>query len=681
MRIFLKPASIFQDKQGKIISSLLLFLFFSLPFFILRLAIACYLIFHLFDSNQTIKKEFIFKSLFLFYCFAYIYSPYWNVFSTPAFKVIGLIVLAGFGVFWAKHASSDVNLPYRLHDGLFLSVLAALIYLVNYKPLGADIPWRGDEGYHINSVIVLSKYIALFFDSIIRLIIEAPLPAFIFAFCIALSVIVIGRLNISSSRKMIGYVYVSLIILVSCIDLNSPFLKLITAKAKRYPLVERWFSLLFTYPYKYGDVALYRGGPFIAVILLGWFLFYKFNYFTKNRLVCLFLAFSFVTIPLVYFYSTFLYLELPIMLLMVICLFDMKSLVKSDYLNLIKRPSWLCLLIVPFLKETVLVFIFALLTARMIYHIKISRREIKQAVKEEFKVTVLVAAPLIMYIFFRLKFSGYRQYGMNFSNLIDLSNYLIFFKALFVQTGPFMIIGIGGLFSLFKKDRISAVMCVLLFLCSMIFFMGEDVYIGYSRWNLFLLPVLFVGAYYFITSLPLRFWGLVAASVVAANISLSPIHASGIRFPNWGSPGVDTAEYIYPYDQAIKWLSQRPNVKSMILLGQYHPYYGINYYLTKYDFNPEIEEIPFGKERFNAEKEKQLLGQFFKEYDSLKGVEFYDQSQIDRKKRILSADTALYHSVNNIELDPSMQYGGKFKIVKKISNSEHSLYILRQGAR
>ena len=48
---------------------------------------------------------------------------------------------------------------------------------------------------------------------------------------------------------------------------------------------------------------------------------------------------------------------------------------------------------------------------------------------------------------------------------------------------------------------------------------------------------------------------------------------------------------------------------------------------------------------------------------------------------MLKADAIIYHSVNNINLNSDVLYGGEFRILKKISNGANTLYVLiKNGA-
>jgi hypothetical protein len=153
-------------------------------------------------------------------------------------------------------------------------------------------------------------------------------------------------------------------------------------------------------------------------------------------------------------------------------------------------------------------------------------------------------------------------------------------------------------------------------------------------------------------------------TIFGFNIFLFPFKSDGVRLPNWGMPLMDAAEYTYPYDNAMQDLSTK-KVNTLLLVGQYSTYWAARFYFEKYNFHPKIIEYPFGSTRFDKKTEQKKFDSFFK---------MIEQQKVD--KSILSADTILYHTVNNIDLNMNILYGGKYKIDKRVRNSLHSLYVL-----
>lgn len=653
----------------QLVFSLSLLFFFLIPNFILRAGIASFALIFILSSISEIKRETVFLFLFLFYSLAYFYSPYCIFFPAGIFRIISLVLLFMFGLFWAYQASAPLKLNFKLENKFLLILLGVMVYLINYIPLGMDIPWRGDEDYHIESVITLSGLMDFVFRYFVLSVIALILLIVINK--------VFLRLKFPAYKKIIIFTFLSIMPFL-CIILSPPWvLSRVYAVALRYPFIQKWFNLLFVFPDMYGSISLYRAIPFLSALFISFFLFYKFNEAIKNKWEALFLAFSMITVPLLYFYSSLLYLEMPIVLLMTICVFDLKSLIFLKNEELLTRPSWYCLLLISFFKETVLVFLLFIITARIIYQVRFIEKS-KERLFQELKNAFLILCPLFIYLFFRIAFVRGRKYGMEFSSLFKVSNYFVFGRALFDQLGILSIIMAAGLLLLLKKDKFTGMISLLLFLSLSYFFVLDGSYIGYSRWNLFLMPIVFLAAFNFISAVPRYLRIGIIFALLFSNVILSPFHLDGARLPNWGSPKVDTAEYVYPYDKAMKWLSSQRDIYNVLVIGNYYHYRGFNFYFNKYNFHPQIDELQFSSHRFDKDTELFMFHSFFFYYTQLKDSGIGDVSLMDEREQLLSVDTILYHSINNIDLDDKILYGGVFKVIKKISNSEHSLYILRK---
>lgn len=669
MKNFL-PAAFSSFRKIQLIFLLSLLFFLLIPNFILRTVISCSWVFSAFSCVKTIGKKQVFLILLTFYCLAYVYCPYWNVIEDNLLKVLGFTGLFGFGMFWAFNSSSAVEFNFRLNKRIPLVILILMIYLINYHPLGADIPWRGDEDYHITSVIVISEYADFLLGALLHLIMNnCHIAILIISFLIIISVYIL-RSKAGFYLKTLLLSAVSLIPLFLTISAYDKLFEPVVGVALRYPFIERWFSMFFIYPAMYSDISLYRMLPFLSVVFLSWFLFYKFNEKLESLWMSMLLSLAFVTVPLVYFYSNLLYLEMPVVLLMTICVFDLEFLILSPVENLFKKPGWYCLLFISFLKETVFMFLFIIVMARFIYQIiKNKDAEIRTLIRE-IKTGFLVLSPLAIYLFFRMFFSHFRPYGMALSNLGMFHNYFSFIKALSVQFGILFFISAGGFIILVRKNKLTAAVISALVLGNSLFFIADGVHVGFARWNLFILPVIFFLAYHFISCAHKYFRAGLLLTMFVSNIFLLPIHPDGVHLSNWASSVTDTGECVYPYEQAVKWLSKQKNVKRLLVLGQDYPYHGFTFYFSKYNFTPKLIEKPFESKCLNQEEELFLLKTFFDKYARLSRF-----IKIEDHLYVSDIDTILYPTVNNISLNDSLVYGEAFKIVKKISNSQHSLYI------
>jgi hypothetical protein len=572
-----------------------------------RVIIVSLFLYLFFTGSRLIKKKYVFLFFALLFSFAYIFSPYWIAFHSPLSRIICLIILFLYGLSWSCLISGDLNIQKNIKT-FWVLILCFLIYFINYRPLNADIPWRGDESYHILLTMDLFTQIkngsGVFIDELLR-----------------------------------------------------------------YPYIQKWLSLLFVFPDLYTDVKLYRIIPFISVLFIAIFLFYKFEEKLNKPILSLLFSLSMVTVPLVYFYTSLLYLEMPIVFLMIVCIFDIKSTLSLPFKEMSTRPQWYCLLLISFLKETAVIFLLLIVLLRFIYQIKanIKSSQLVKIIFSEIILYFLLLSPVMIYLFFRNYFSILNQDAGRFDNSLNINNYLIIIQSLLSQLGVLFITGIAGCFYLYiKKQKVTLIVLLIMFAGIILFFMINTPYIGYSRWNLFILPLVIYCSFIFITSLNKIYSIIVLISLFAFNIFLSPFLIDGTRLPNWGSPRADIAEYCYPYGQAIKFLSDNKSTQHLLLFGQYFPYNGLEFYLNKYNFHPEIIRYDIDRTtRFDADTERLFFNDFFKK-------------TLVREESIPRIDTILYHSVNNVKLNINDIYGNNFKISGKISNSFHTIYVFQK---
>jgi hypothetical protein len=604
---------------------------------------------------------------------SYIYSPYWLVFGGSVAIVAAFSVLLLASGVWAYASASHISWGKIPLPVLPLSILTGLIYVINFRPLSVDIPWRGDEDVHILYVMNLIEHL--------RRVGQTPNPlqsAFVIAWvCLAVSfVVVLVRKQIRKSPHKVheniilcvsGGIVVALpafLLFYGNVARESRIDMLSLGQILRYPYVEKWMSAFFSFVDYAGDIRLYRLVPFLSTILLAWYLFVVIEKKLNNTIVSVLASCAFVTIPLMYFFTSLLYLEMPVVLLMTYCIFNMRDLLFLDSKTFVQKPIWFALLLMSFLKETVFIFLILILAARFILQMRKAVFDVR-VIAAEVRLAILAMLPSVIYLFFRKYFSLVPPYGLHTDILLDWSNYVLVGKALVEQMGVLVFVAILGFLTVLKEKE-KQIFLVLLFLftgITVFFMMNQIEFLGYARWNLFVIPIVYYLAYrFFISVKTITVWVFLSL-LIAVNVYLSPISTDGVRLPNWGSPSSDTAEYAYPYEEAIRYLQSKHTVSSMVFLGQYYPYYAVRFYETKYQFHPRILEHPFDTVRFTADAERQYLSRYLTDC-------------IKPESETSTVDTIVYHSVNNIDLDMNETYCGTFTIDRRIRNSANSLYIL-----
>lgn len=643
--------------------------------FVGKVLIICGLVLFLLRRIRTIRKTQVFLLLFILWSIAFLYSPYWYAFGTfgfPNLRYVAFFILLLFGILWAFLSASKLQLPkFQIHI-IPLSSLGLILYFVNYKQLNADIPWRGDEDAHITILLRLKEYLTYFWTHLNVQLILNPL---IWISVTLLIFLVYLRIQNKEKKIYKALVFSSILLVTvtpslilffdrSLIDLKNIFY---ISDVLIYPYIQKWINFIFLIP-NYYDVSHYRIVPFLSLIGISSFLYYKFYKSIQSKSLAFLFSLAFSTIPLLLYYSSLLYLEMPLIFLLLICIWNIKSLIKDDFDALQQHFKWYVLLILSLLKETTIIFLLPFVFLRMFYQLYIAykTRVIRQTLLfSEMKLVFTVLYPVILFILFRKTFIPYFDASHSFywDKLISVSNYEEIARSLVSQTGVLPVIGVLGLVYLSKRDFFTAKVLLLIFLAVLFFFFiylnkFYLLIVGYSRWNLYLLPMLLFAAAFLIVQVvkSRKIYGVfLLAIILVFNIALFPFNSDGTRLPGWGAPRIDVGEYTYPYNEAVRYLSIE-KAKTVLLLGQYSQYLGLRFYFEKYNFYPNIREYYFGSSRFDANSERQKLDQFFETIPH-------------------SADAILYHSVNNINLDKSIVYGGKYIIAKKAQNSVNSIYI------
>lgn len=660
-----------------------LLFFILLPFTYVRVMLCGIALVFLIRRVPILKAPTVFAILLSVYTFGFLLTPYWNIYAGQD-KLLSFTLLTALTVFLAVLSTSSIVIPRSKLNIKEFVLVGTFVYLVNFFTLPSDISYRGDEDFHMNLVADLAVYIEQFRRVFLSLLKIDLLFALLLLGTLQLLLIsIFAVVKIVFSRKKISHVY--FIILSLFFAVIWPVLYLIlrnpgflagedaqrfTQQAFRYPYLLKWFNLFFVLPQIYNNISLYRAVSLASVIFLVWFLYSKVRDKIQSGTISFLFTSAISLVPLLYFYTSLPYLEVPTVLLMTVCIFDVEAILKKSSTELMSRISFIALIGISFLKETNAMFLLVFLGLRSIFQIRANRKKWVNACGKEIRIWICVLAPLAIYFFFRTFFTKYNEaHMMNFSKLFDLQNYIVFLSEIVKQMGLLFPFGFAGILVVFIKRKWETGLAVMIILSSYIIFNIADAagyinYVGYSRWNLFFLPIFFYGAYRFVIMLNSRPAFLLIALFLIFDVYLLPVHLDGARRPNWGSPLVDTAEYTYPYESAVRFISSELKPRSVLITGHYYLYGGMRFYASKYNLSAPVYQKPFLNERFDSLEEDRLLRSFF---DGIAGG--------SEKTEYAQADVIFYHSVNNISLDTSGLYGKKFRIIKKISNSEHTIYV------
>ena len=525
----------------------------------------------------VLPRSFVFGVLASIFALAFIISNYWVIPDNPLVRSTILIFSICFGIVWCILASSSFKLEYSLKNLPYFALFLALVFILNYRALFSVLPWRGDEDFHIIITQRIVNNIPLFW---------------VIAFLVFWVII----LYLAWSKPGWG-----IIAGLSLILYLIPFLTNNHLAVLRYPFLNYWFfaimpklAMLFVNPFQ---EILYRIIPFLSAVVIAW-LFQR-NLTVKENPLNILWGFAVVSIPVVFYYSSILYLELPTVFLMLVVCFRAKVLFNKKFEELIKDPGWYALIIIGFIKETTVPFLFCFLLYRTVLQLWNRKNEIfpnwkfnhpgnsnkiksiGNTIKNELIIYFVTLFPIIFYLVLRTVYSHVRSYTVNYSNLFEPTLYGVLARSFIEQFGVFLLFFLGGCVLLFKKrDRSTLGFYIFVIIGYSLFYMLDNKqYIGYSRFNLFFLPPILAGSIVFVRGIidkDKKTGYILACLTILASLAISPVQMDGTKIPLWGNYLVDTSEHYYPYDEAIAWLHSNYPTEEILFAGANYPY--------KYDF-------------------------------------------------------------------------------------------------
>ena len=542
-------------------------------------------------SSKTIllPRMFVISLLAAIYALGFIVTPYWINVEPKGEMIFILALIIGIGVVWSFFAAEDLQIRVESIHWSHLFILLAGLVVLNFRPLTSNIPWRGDEDVQITRTITLAlkistKWVIVFFIAFIS---SAYLAWKKSKWAIFLGITCVA-----------GVIYLTIA--------KNPLAGISSATLLRYPYINYWFfaiipklAMLFKInPYQ---EVLFRIVPFLSTFALVW-VFQKELSESKTSLNILW-GITAATIPIVYYYSSILYLELPAVFLMLVVSLNIKSLLMEDYPKIRQNPAWYALILIGFIKETTIPFLICFLGWRLITSLlqkRLSPRTIKHLLlklSEEVRIALAVLLPALFYLFLRSTLSQQeRGYSLTISNLTNTVVYRTIMLSYLEQFGvPLLLLFCGGCVLLFlKKEYLSAGFYLSIFFLYPIFHALDILkYTGYSRFNLFVLPAILAGSVILIKLLInyRKLWGTVATcAILIINLWTSPVFIDGTKKPLWGNYLANTSEHYYPYREALDWLKNNYGNERIMFTGMNYPYY-FDFYFNQLNWMPEYNVL------------------------------------------------------------------------------------------
>ncbi len=494
-----------------------------------------------------IPRAFVYACLFVTFFLAFIFVPYWE--SAGGWWQVSLVAgTTGLGVWWAIRSSGAARLRIARKDALWFLAVGAALAVINARALSYDIPCRGDENFHIPVTLRFAFFIIHHWAPSLALAVVMMIPFvgwqigkltwWFVAISVGLSLATAVGIGIEggSVPSMARYPYLSKVFSAVPVMLAQPF----------------WG----VHPPEW----VLRVVPFVAAVGVAWLPMRMVRDLPRWAHVMLALVIG--TLPLILYYSSLLYLEMPAVFLMMIVCFRARDLFALPPVQLRREPSWYALLLIGFIKETAAPFLLVFLVIRYAVQFRRTLRvEGKwRAMLQEAEVGFCVVAPIAFYLVYRTLYASVRPFHPDLTHLLQWRAYGFGLKAYAIQFGPILVLSAAGFVLLLaRRERVTILFLVAALVADNVFHLLDHVgYYGYSRYSLFAAPMLLVPACFALDWMAVRGrWviGLVLVALLAGNFWLCPIESDGSRKRNWGDSTDSVTEWSYPFRNAIDFIN------------------------------------------------------------------------------------------------------------------------------
>lgn len=619
---------------------------------------------------------------------AFVLAPWWYFYPSMILRwgLLTVVMLAGFILSFFSSGDLEVDPSVPRHPVVWYLALAAGLLLIHVRTLVSDIVFMGDEDFHIGVVLTLKHFVTVFIEEAAGLLYGDPVPALTLLAVLGGSAVY----RIVKKRSVVPVLLAGLIVAAigyAQVLMSAPVVERTDAlSAKyglpfftvdhflqyeilRYPILQKWADLFFAVWNSHGGGEAFRVVPFLSVLFLAIHLFVQFYQKFQDRLLSMFASWALVTMPLVVYYTGILYPDMAAATLLSVAAFDLRALLRAPFSDLKRRPAWYLLILASFIKETSLISLAVIMGVRLVCRGRLILRESKplavavSAIGREGLTCLLPMIPVGCFLAIWSVEGSLRTLPSSFSidHLLIADHYRVMAGELLAETGGVLLCAVTGAMILHREDRAIFWATALIFASNLLVFLSEGKYVGYSRFNLLLLPSIIYWAYFALARLRKKAV-LTGVLLICAflNLGLKPVHGDGSRVRNWGNPVFATGESTYPYDAAIRQLADVQDRDRLLIAGSSYPYYLIEYYMDRYEYAPEsFKEFFFPPVRDGKIEE----GLFYRFLKSVRTV----------PTRIL------YHSQQGIELDGNEVVRWGYAIDRKFSNrAGNTIYILKR---
>ena len=492
---------------------------------------------------------------------AYVCAPYWALPAALWYKLaaLGALLMVGWGGAGLVAGELRLRIP-ASHWGLPVVVLAVAAF--HAWPAGAAIPWMGDEDYHFMQVAYLCE--------------NMP-PAWMVTLW-GLAMLATGGATPVPRRTAAWLAVVAVLG-----GLGYPHL---SGTLARYPFVVRWFEaapvqLLYPFPSLFHQEALIRSSSVFCAAGLAAAMFIGMHPRRGRGAVVVIAA---LTLPLLQNYGSLLCLEMPALALLGVAAFRAPALMRDNPERVRGDVGWLALVLAGFTKETMLPVLAGFVASRAWVCWRTGRRW-RSGWRGELRLAVAVGLPLAIYLGFRTFEAVFRGYPAQWTHWFHPGLWRVLLGSLWEQLGLLGVLAIAGTLTLRRWHSRLLVWWWVWIAAVALFTLGDTAsFIGYSRYNLFLVPPLLAIVVLWLTHT--RSAQLLVGLWLVANVMLSPLLADAARRAGWGTPGAQVGERYYPYREALDWLQAHGEGERILFAGAEYPYY-LGFYFGQMGWRPE----------------------------------------------------------------------------------------------
>lgn len=519
----------------------------------------------------SVSRSGAFAACLLIFNLAYIVSPYWLPPPAIWLRVSFLAGCAAVGLVWAWAAADEMRFSLRAAGVAWAAVALATVMVLNWNAATREVAWMGDEDHHLLTTVGL-----------VKLIRSWPGTFAGFAVVVAVFAALAWRVR---SIAVVATAFVALVVVDGFVATR---MNTIPANLTRYPYLPYWFMAgpvvgldwitNVLPPFSRGwEEAVYRIVPLASAAMLG--LAASGAGAVRGRPIGRWLLMlAIVTIPIVYYYSAIVYLELPAVVLMAIVCFDADALLTAPAGEIRGRPAWAALVVIGFLKETTTPFLIAIVACRVVSRWMKSRGRLEEMIREEAQMAAAVLLPLLVWLVIRRIYPGPRVIPFRWGNLFDGGVIVTFCGAWVGQFGVLLALAVVGLGLMWRERRFAVIVFGLLAFAgdAAIHVIDLPAFAGHARFSLFLLPPLLMMARPVVRAVgrfPAAAGAGVMASWVAANLWMSPVYLDGSIVPFWADRASAAGEHSYPFREAVAWLRENGRGRRVVVGGFRHAYH------------------------------------------------------------------------------------------------------------